>query len=166
MRTLPLQRLSVEAFAPFGQVIRADEHARRLLINQGSTERYHDLAQVDTAQQQGRTLISIFRGQPRALPLQLNMLECHPLGSQAFMPLSERAYLVVVAPPGPLDEDRIQAFLVDDGSGVNYARGCWHHPLLALQGISDFLVVDRGGQGLNLEEQALRRPLRIDLPTP
>lgn len=162
VRQLPLEILTAESFAAFGQVIRADEHAQRYLINQGSTERFHDLADIDTATGDGRTLLSIFRGQPRMWPIQLDMLECHPLGSQAFMPLNRHPYVVVVAPAGPLDETRIRAFLVTDGSGVNYTRGCWHHPLLALEATSDFLVIDRGGTGINLQEQTLDSPLYLD----
>ncbi|MHC1478770.1 ureidoglycolate lyase [Frateuria aurantia] len=164
MKILPLEPLTAEAFAPFGDVIRADAGARSWLINQGSTVRYHDLAKIDTESEGGRTLLNIFRGQPHKPPLQLRMLERHPLGSQAFIPLSTRPYLVVVAPPGPLDEALIRAFLVTDGSGVNYARGCWHHPLLALQDVSDFLVIDRGGPGHNLEEQSLQHPLWLETP--
>ena len=166
MSTLQVEPLTAESFTPFGQVIRADPRTRHFPINQGSTERYHDLAAIDTGLEGGRTLLSLFRAQPRSLPLCLRMMERHPLGSQAFMPLSRHAYLVVVAPPGPLDEARIRAFISRDGSGVNYLRGCWHHPLLALDGISDFLVVDRGGPGHNLDEQDLQHPLWLDTRRP
>lgn len=166
MNPLPMENLTPESFAPFGEVIRADERARHFSINQGSAERFHDLACIDTCTDGGRTLLSIFRGQPCRLPLRLEGLERHPLGSQAFIPLTGHPYAVVVAPPGALDERRIRAFLVTDGSGVNYARGCWHHPLLALAQVSDFLVLDRGGPGSNLDLQRLQQPRWLHAPRP
>lgn len=153
---LPVEPLTRAAFAPFGDVIAADDAARHYPINEGTTERYHDLAHVDVSTDGGRTLINIFRAQPRALPFEIRMMERHPLGSQAFVPLSARAYLVVVAQAGEFDASTLRAFFVDDGRGVNYARGVWHHPLIALDGVSDFLVVDRGGSGSNLDECELK----------
>ena len=148
--------LSAAAFAPFGDVIEACDNAQRLQINQVHAERYHDLACVDLAGHGAKALISIFRSQPRQFPLFLNVLERHPLGSQAFMPLAALPYLVVVAPglKAP-DLQGLRCFIAAPGQGVNYARGTWHHPLLSLDATTDFLVVDRGGPGVNLEEYAL-----------
>lgn len=147
--------LTAEAFRPFGEVIEPDNAAEIRLINGGTTTRFHDIAPVDVSAGGGRALISLFRGKPFAAPIEIAMLERHPLGSQAFVPLTERPYLVVVAPdeggrPGPP-----LAFLATGGLGVSYHRGTWHHPLLALEAVSDFLVVDRGGPGDNLEEAFL-----------
>ena len=148
--------LTAAAFAPFGDVIEACDSAQRLQINQGHAERYHDLACVDLAGQGAKALISIFRSQPRQFPLFLNVLERHPLGSQAFMPLAALPYLVVVAPGLEAPElQGLRCFIAAPGQGVNYARGTWHHPLLSLDATTDFLVVDRGGPGVNLEEYAL-----------
>jgi ureidoglycolate lyase len=149
MKKLPIEPLTTEAFRPFGDVIEASDDAKHFTINEGYAERFHDLATVDVGMQAGRAIINIFRAQPRTLPMQLVLLERHPLGSQAFMPLSGRPYLVVVAPATP-NEDApdvaaIRCFRAEPGQGVNYARGTWHHPLIALEGVSDFLVVDRGG---------------------
>nr|WP_203566038.1 ureidoglycolate lyase [Aurantimonas aggregata] len=155
-----VQALTRAAFAPFGDVIET-EGAEERLINGGTTTRYHDLARVDVTAEAGRPLISIFRGQPFALPVAIAMMERHPLGSQAFVPLQKTPFLVVVAededgrPGAPL------AFLVEDGRGVNYARNVWHHPLLALDTVSDFLVVDRGGVQANLEEAGYPRPYAV-----
>lgn len=155
MKTLAIEPLTREAFAPFGDVIEL-EGAKQIPINLGTTIRYHDLANVDVADEGGRTLVNLFRGQPRALPFEITMMERHPLGSQAFIPLNDKPYLVVVAPAGELDESKIRAFVTSGWQGVNYAKGVWHHPLLALGEVSDFIVVDRGGDGLNLNEQDLR----------
>ncbi|WP_025096715.1 ureidoglycolate lyase [Burkholderia sp. A1] len=158
MKTLTIEALTRVAFAPFGDVIET-EGARQIPINLGTTIRFHDLARVDVAEQGGHTLVNLFRGQPRALPFEVKMLERHPLGSQAFLPLSERPYLVVVAPVGELDPARIRAFVSNGWQGVNYAKGVWHHPLIALGEVSDFVVVDRGGEGSNLNEQMLEESL-------
>ena len=154
MKTLAIEPLTREAFAPFGDVIEL-EGAKQIPINLGTTIRYHDLAKVDVTDENGRTLVNLFRGQPRALPFEITMMERHPLGSQAFIPLNDKPYLVVVAPAGELDESMIRAFVTSGWQGVNYAKGVWHHPLLALGEVSDFIVVDRGGDGLNLNEQNL-----------
>ncbi|AJW97611.1 ureidoglycolate hydrolase [Burkholderia gladioli] len=158
MKTLTIEALTRAAFAPFGDVIET-EGARQIPINLGTTIRFHDLARVDVAEQGGHTLVNLFRGQPRALPFEVKMLERHPLGSQAFLPLSERPYLVVVAPAGELDPAQIRAFVSNGWQGVNYAKGVWHHPLIALGEVSDFVVVDRGGEGSNLNEQMLEESL-------
>jgi ureidoglycolate lyase len=162
--TLPIEPLTAAAFAPFGDVIEASDRARRMTINEGFTERYHDLARVDLGngaaahhgETPARTLISIFRSKPRQLPLRLSLMERHPLGSQAFMPLSRCTFLVVVAPGGAApDLTGMRCFLAAAGQGVNYACGTWHHPLLSLKEVCDFLVIDRGGPGVNLEEYPL-----------
>lgn len=149
LRPEPLTR---EAFAPFGDVIEASDAARHYSINAGSTERYHDLARLE-AGPEGQLIVSIFRAQPRALPFEVTMMERHPLSSQAFVPLSGRPYLVLVAPPGdPPTAQGLRLFLARSGQGVNYAPGVWHHPLLALEAESDFLVLDRSGPGPNCDE--------------
>jgi len=157
---LQVEPLAAAAFAPFGEVIEATAEARHYPINGGNTTRYHDLARID-AGPDGRAIVSIFRSQGITLPFAVRMLERHPLGSQAFMPLSANPYLVVVAPPGPAsDPTAIRAFLAAPGQGANYAPGVWHHPLLAL-GPADFLVIDRSGPGSNCEEYALSQALDI-----
>ena len=158
MNKLVIEPLTRAAFAPFGDVIEL-AGAKQIPINLGTTIRYHDLARVDVADEGGRTLVNLFRGQPRTLPFEVKMLERHPLGSQAFVPLNDKSYLVVVAPAGELDSGAIRAFVTSGWQGVNYAKGVWHHPLIALGEVSDFVVVDRGGDGLNLNEQDLDESL-------
>lgn len=145
VRLLQVQPLSAEAFKPFGDVIQANDAAKHFSINQGYAERYDRLALVDANDLGGQAGISIFRAKARPMPIELSVLEKHPLGSQAFMPMSGHAYLVVVAPGGNAPEiDKAQCFLASATQGVNYAKGTWHHPLLALHD-GDFLVVDRSG---------------------
>ncbi|MEK1854257.1 MAG: ureidoglycolate lyase [Phyllobacterium sp.] len=148
---LEVRPLTKAAFAPFGDVIET-EGAEMRLINNGTTERYHDLANVDVTGEGARVLVNIFRGKAFAPPVDISMLERHPLGSQAFMPLQNRPFVVVVAGDQGGRPGQPVAFLCRGNQGVNYGRNVWHHPLISLQQVSDFLVVDRGGEGNNLDE--------------
>jgi ureidoglycolate lyase len=156
------ERLTRESFAAFGDVI-ATGGAPHFTINDGTAERYDDLAQVDVAAEGGRPRVSIFIAQPRPRPVAIRMLERHPFGSQAFMPLDGRDYLVVVAPAGPIVRPaQVRAFRADGSQGVNFRRGVWHHPLLVLAADSRFLVIDRAGPDANLEEVQLDPALSLD----
>jgi ureidoglycolate lyase len=162
-RILVAQPLTRTAFASFGQVIEPDE-ARAYPINGGRCMRHHALASAEAAGEDASVIINLFRGQPAAFPLTLSMVERHPLGSQAFMPLSPRPFLVVVC----ADEDgrpgRPSAFLTAPGQGVNYPRNLWHGVLTPIGEAQDFLVVDRAGGGCNLEEHFFDAPWEIRLP--
>ena len=143
--------LSSEAFSAYGDVIEVSSTSKHFSINEGHTERYHDLAQVDVTKDQGRPLISIFRANPLAMPHEIRVMERHPLSSQAFIPLGQQPYLVVVAAKGEFIANKMKAFLAQANQGVNYHAGTWHHYCFALQQVSDFLVVDRGGEGQNCD---------------
>lgn len=150
-RAIPIEPLTKAAFAPFGDVIET-EGAELRLINGGSTERFHDLMTIDVEAGAGNPIISLFRGQPFCFPVTIRMVERHPLGSQAFIPLGRFPFLIVVAEDRDGTPETPRAFLAVDGQGVNYARNIWHHPLLSLGMVSDFMVVDRSGLGNNLQE--------------
>jgi len=159
---LHAQALTGEAFAAFGEVIEAA--GPEMEVNNDTAERFHDLAKIDASQQGGRPGISIFRARARSLPLPIRMLERHPLGSQAFVPMGGEPFIVVVAPPGdaPGPGD-VRAFLSGPRQGINFARGVWHHPLIALSAGSEFLVVDRIGPGDNCEQYVLPDTLQLEL---
>lgn len=144
--------LTQEAFAPYGQVIEVSDSATHYSINDGNTERYHDLARLDPGPD-GHAIVSIFRGLPRSLPFEVSMMERHPLGSQAFIPMSGQPYLVVVAGAGdgPTTAESVKVFHCTGDQGVNYDTGVWHHPLLALNTVSDFIVIDRSGPHPNCD---------------
>src|SRR5690606_19589535 len=151
LRSLTIEPLTRSAFAPFGEVIEASDAAQHFTINNGNTERYHNLAHIEPGPQ-GKAIVSIFRGLPRTLPFEITMMERHPLASQAFMPLSSHPYLVAVGAAGDApDIDQVRVFLCQGQQGVNYAAGVWHHPLLALEAVCDFLVIDRSGPGHNCD---------------
>lgn len=157
-RTLRVEALTPDAFAPFGEVIDSTAATTVIRINDATAQRFHALAHVDCEHHGGAPIISIFRAQPRELPFTVRMLERHPLGSQAFMPLTPHPYLVVV---GSSPDAVPRAFLAQPGQGINLCRGTWHHPLLALEGCSDFLVIDRAGPGNNCDEAMLPAAYRI-----
>ena len=160
MHKLDLEPLSGEAFAPFGTVMEIGAAERRM-INGGTTERFHALAMADTEAEGGRTILSVFRGQPRAFPYAVAMMERHPLGSQAFFPLTPRPWIAVVAPDAGGKPGQPRAFLVPGDVGVQYAANVWHHPLIAVGEVSDFVVMDREGGGVNLEEASYDAPFLI-----
>ena len=148
--------LTEESFAPFGQVIEPNT-AKSFMINEGTTERHHALSRVEL--DEGSAILSIFRGRSRARPLELKLVERHPLGSQAFVPLQAEPWLVVVASePKP---EAVRCFLAQGNQGVQYSKGVWHHPLLPLVSKQDFLIVDREGPGKNLEEVHWDEGVRI-----
>ena len=163
MRELTLEPLTVEAFAPFGTVM--DVGAAELrMINGGTTERFHALAMADTASGGGNTILSLFRGQPREFPYAVDMMERHPLGSQAFFPVTRGDWIAVVAPDEDGRPGAPRAFRVPGHIGVQYGRNVWHHPLIAVGSVSDFLVMDREGDGANLEEASYDEPYLIAQP--
>jgi ureidoglycolate lyase len=155
---LAIEPLTRAAFSRFGDVIEM-AGARPYPINQGFAERFHDLARIDTAPENGETIVSLFRGKPRSLPIEITFVERHPLGSQAFYPLQKRDWLIVVADSTmPPTGKTLRAFRASGQQGINYARNIWHYPLLVLDQDSDFLIIDRKGPGNNLEEVQLPEP--------
>ena len=154
---LAVEALTAEAFAPFGRVLQT-QGAHHFLINQGTTTRFHALAMADPGRD-GQAILSIFRGTRRPDPILVAMLERHPQGSQAFMPLSDHDWLVVVAQRP--QTDALRCFRATGAQGVQYDTGVWHHPLLVLAPEQDFLVVDRQGPGDNLDEIQLEPEAEI-----
>jgi ureidoglycolate lyase len=149
---LKLRSLTRADFAPYGDVIDFDCETH-FPINQRYAERFHDLASIDAGGEDGEPIISLCRSKPRPRPIVIDMMERHPLGSQAFYPLQDRDWLVVVADSQlPLDATTLRAFRATGQQGVNYLRNVRHFPLLVLEPFSKFLIVDRKGPGNNLEE--------------
>ena len=155
---LAIEPLTPQAFAPFGTVIQT-EGAHSFPINQGTTTRFHALATADPGAD-GHAILSVFRGTARPRPIRIEMLERHPLATQAFVPLGGRDWLAVVAETPA--RDALRCFHARGDQGVQYGVGVWHHPLLVLGAPQDFLIVDRDGPGQNLEEITLDPPALID----
>lgn len=157
-RTIVAKPLAAEAFAPFGDVLDTSGDPDRL-INQGLCGRYHDRARLDFAD--GRAGISLFGAEPRSLPYRLDMMERHPDGSQAFLPMTQAPFLVIVAPDEGGAPARPRAFLTAPGQGINLARGIWHGVLTPLSAPGLFAVVDRIGPGANLDEHWFDTPFTV-----
>ncbi|MBY6043579.1 ureidoglycolate lyase [Phaeobacter italicus] len=161
MQTIVIQPMTAAAFAPFGDLIDCSGAADKI-INQGLCGRFHDRAQMDFAD--GRAGISLFRAEPRHLPLSLEMVERHPEGSQAFIPMSEHGFLVIVAPDDAGKPGRPLAFETAPGQAINFHRGTWHGVLTPLHAPGLFAVVDRIGDGANLEEHWFETAFRVVRP--
>lgn len=159
-RRVALAPLTRAAFAPYGDVLEA-AGAPDQIINAGLCGRFHDLARLDFIGAGARAGISLFRSKARALPYRLATLERHPLGSQAFLPMSADPFIVIVAPDEDGRPGRPKAFLTRPGQGVNYARNVWHGALAPLVDDALFAVVDRIGDSGNLEEHVLDDPVLI-----
>ena len=162
-RVITAVPLTREAFAPYGDVIET-AGAVHYPINNGKCERYHDLATVEAAGPGARAIVSIFSGTPYELPLTLTMVERHPFGSQAFIPLSPRPFLVIVCEDTADGPSHPAAFVAAPGQGVNYPRNRWHGVLTPVGAPQDFAVVDRAGEGTNLEEFHFDEPWTIHVP--
>ena len=158
MRTLIPAPLTPEAFAAFGDVLDATGDFR--LINEGMCQRHHDRATLDFGPE-GRAGISVFRARPRALPYSFDLIERHPDGCQAFLPMTENPFLVIVS-TGP--EAKPQAFLTSGAQGINLHRGTWHGVLTPLSAPGLFAVVDRIGTTPNLDEHRYSEPWTVIAP--
>jgi len=136
-------------FAAYGDLISSDD-IKPMDINAGYAKRFDDLTNISTSKDGGKTIVSIFSALKRNFPMKIDMMEKHPLGSQAFIPMKETTFLCFVAPPGESPEiDKIQSFIIPPKTGINYKPGIWHFPLISTED-TDFLVIDRKGNGENI----------------
>ena len=148
------KKITKENFSKFGDMI-TTKNIKPLDINNGYAKRYDDIAKINTSKDNGETTISIFSALKRTFPMKVHMMECHPLGSQAFIPMKETTFLCFVAPSGEKpDLEKIESFIIPPGLGINYKPGTWHFPLISTEDMN-FLVVDRKGAGENLKIQKL-----------
>ncbi len=141
--------ISRSNFAKYGDLI-STENINSMDINSGYAKRFDNLADLNTSKNGGKTIVSIFSALKRNFPMKIDMMEKHPLGSQAFIPMKETIFLAFVAPPGDFPEvDKIQSFIIPPKTGINYKPGVWHFPLISTEN-TDFIVIDRKGSGENL----------------
>jgi len=160
IKALPLTK---EAFAPFGDVIEISTAEKSHFINRGTTERFHNLTSAVAFGEDGHVIISMARAQPFAPPIFLTKMERHPLGSQAFIPVSPTRFLITTAPDENGKPGTPLAFLAAPGQGINYFRNTWHGVLTVLESVSDFLIIDREGEGKNLEEHQFTQAYQIEI---
>ena len=144
----PIQ-ITKKNFSKFGDII-STKDIKPLEINNGYAKRYDGIANLNTSKDNGETTISIFSALKRKFPMKIDMMEKHPLGSQAFIPMKETTFLAFVAPnEEKLDLNKTEAFIIPPGIGINYKPGTWHFPLISTENMN-FLVIDRKGLGDNL----------------
>ena len=153
-KTFTPKAINKENFSKYGDLITTKD-IEPLFINDGYAKRFDNIAKLDTSSENGETTISIFSALKRTFPMKVHMMECHPLGSQAFIPMKETTFLCFVAPNGGKpDLEKIESFIIPPGLGINYKPGTWHFPLISTEDMN-FLVVDRKGTGENLKIQKL-----------
>lgn len=162
MKTLQALPLTSERFAPYGQIIESSRSATNAM-NDARFERFDDLCNIELAND-GEVSVCIARCRtPTSLPLRLDMVERHPLGSQAFIPLQPARMVVVVAPPGEgVMIDDLRAFVTNGRQGFNYRRGTWHMPLIAFEEGVEFLLIERGGNEANCETHMIEDALFLE----
>ena len=142
-------KITKKNFAMYGDLISSDD-VKPMDINAGYAKRFDNLADLNTSKDGGKTIVSIFSALKRKFPMRIDMMEKHPLGSQAFIPMKETTFLAFVAPQGESPEiDKIQSFIIPPKTGINYKPGTWHFPLISTEDVN-FLVIDRKGKGENL----------------
>ena len=143
------KKITKQNFSSYGDII-STEGITPIDINAGYAKRYDNLANINTSKENGESIVSIFSAIKRTFPMKIDMMEKHPLGSQAFTPMKETIFLVFVAPSGDKpDLDKLESFIIPKGIGINYNPGIWHFPLISTEDMN-FLVVDRKGSGNNL----------------
>lgn len=161
-RTLAPQRLTPAAFAPFGVVLQAPDGAGRA-INDGNAQRFDLVDDLQLAGAGGRAQLALFSAQARVFPLPVQALERHALGSQSFVPLGERRFVIVVAPAGPAPAAAaLQAFVTNGRQGITLHPGTWHHALLAVDA-GDFIVVERAADTVDCDLTLLDRAMTVTL---
>ena len=143
------KKISQKNFEKFGDLISTKKN-KPININNGYAKRFDNLCKINTSIKNGNTIVSIFSAKKRKFPMNIKMMEKHPLGSQAFVPMKEATFLVFVAPKGKKPNvKKIQSFIVPKETGINYKPGIWHLPLISKKKMN-FLVIDRKGKGNNL----------------
>ena len=149
MKIIKAKKITKKNFSKFGQLIDTSKK-NPININDGYAKRFDNLINLDASKNKGKAIISIFKAKKRRFPMKIDMMEKHPLGSQAFIPMEDTKFLVFVAPRGDKpDIDKIESFVVPKQTGVNYNAGIWHFPLISMKNMN-FLIVDRKGKGNNL----------------
>ena len=143
------KKITRKNFQKYGDLISLKKK-KSVNINDGYAKRFDNLCRINTSSKKGKTIMSIFSAKKRKFPMNIKMMEKHPLGSQAFVPMNETTFLVFVAPKGKRpNTKKIESFIVPKQTGINYKPGIWHFPLISTKNMN-FLVIDRKGKGKNL----------------
>ena len=157
MNNIPIEKLDSNVFSRFGNIIDKKNASELRSINQGTTTRYHNISELDLESKNGNSGISIFSGIPRDLPVEIKIMEKHPIASQSFLPIQDYDWLIIVSEEKNElpDLNTLRCFQVNGDTGITYNKNIWHHPLLVKKK-QDFWVIDRINDkedtSINLEE--------------
>lgn len=156
------QELTASAFAPYGEVIECSR-VQNVPMNDARFDRFDNLCSIDVGDD-GEVAVGIVRSRIKnSLPYRIEIMERHPLGTQAFIPLFRQCFVVVVAPPGPdFEPADLRAFHSNGSQGINYWRGTWHMPLISLEVDESFLVIDRSGHQSNTDIRKISSPVILN----
>jgi len=141
---IEIENIDLDNFSEFGHVINKELTSEKISINQGTTIRHHNISDLELNNEGGVPAISIFSGSPRNLPIEIKIMEKHPIASQSFLPIQNIDWLIVVSKDknNMPDLDTIRCFHIKGDVGITYNRNVWHHPLLVREK-QDFWIVDR-----------------------
>jgi ureidoglycolate lyase len=157
MNNISIEQLDINIFSKFGDIIQKKNALELRSINQGTTTRYHNTSKLSLESKNGNSSISIFSGSPRDLPIEIKIMEKHPIASQSFLPIQDYDWLIVVCEEKNElpDLSTLRCFQVDGDTGITYNKNIWHHPLLVKKK-QDFWVIDRindqENSSINLQE--------------
>ena len=157
MNNISIEQLDINIFSKFGDIIQKKNALELRSINQGTTTRYHNISKLSLESKNGNSSISIFSGSPRDVPIEIKIMEKHPIASQSFLPIQDYDWLIVVCEEKNElpDLSTLRCFQVDGDTGITYNKNIWHHPLLVKKK-QDFWVIDRindlENSSINLKE--------------
>ncbi len=157
--TIPIEPIGAFDLEGLCDIVEIGGHAGKT-INEGRCWRYSDLAKLDFGAS-GRCGISLFKAELRTLPLRLDLMERHPFGSQAFVPMDRASLLVVVSADDGGRPGQPKAFVAGPDQAVNIHRNVWHGVLTPLSGSGLFAVFDWIGEDPNLEIHTFDQPFEI-----
>jgi ureidoglycolate lyase len=144
MNKILIEQLDINIFSKFGDIIQKKNALELRSINQGTTTRHHNISKLSLESKNGNSAISIFSGSPRDLPIEIKIMEKHPIASQSFLPIQDYDWLIVVCEEKNElpDLNTLRCFHVDGDTGITYNQNVWHHPLLVKKK-QDFWIIDR-----------------------
>jgi len=147
---LQIKKISKDNFSKYGQLV-STKDIESQNINEETTKSFYDLVNIEIYGDDKKCRVNIFKSIKRNFPLEVNMLENHPLSSQAFIPLQKTNFIVVVAPiSSEPDINLIETFLISPEEGINFKPKVWHFPLIATEN-SNFLTIDKKDSANNIE---------------
>lgn len=139
MKRIQVQRLTEEAFKPFGSVITTK--GRPYGGQEGVYLWYEKQAAIENAQTVSVNLLTAV-----ARDFLFDRFEAHARTTETILPLTG-GVIVVGMPVGEPDVERLQAFYVPVGEGVCWDAGAWHYAPYPMGQDALCAVIFRHGTG-------------------